>query len=56
MSDRSDNDSPVPEDEYIVENIRDIRWNKDLGRIEYLLKWKDFLDTDNTWEPGELSN
>jgi len=37
--------------EYFVESIQDKRVS--FGKIEYLLKWKGFNDSDNTWEPVE---
>lgn len=49
----SSSDSEVPEGEYIVERIVDSRWVKK-GRghqLQYLVKWKDYGDEDNTWEP-----
>jgi hypothetical protein len=37
-------------DVYIVEDILDDRVDSD-GNPEYLVKWKGFDDSDNTWEP-----
>ena len=34
-----------------VEKIVDKQNNN--GRIEYLLKWEDYSDNENTWEPRE---
>lgn len=34
---------------FIVKEILDKRIKR--GRIEYLIKWKEFPDSDNTWEP-----
>lgn len=39
------------EEEYIVEKVVDMRFNK--GKKEFLLKWKGYPDTENTWEPKE---
>lgn len=36
--------------EYKVEKIVDKRYDAK-GNIEYLLKWADYDDKDNTWEP-----
>lgn len=33
---------------YFIEEIKDKRKNK--GRIEFLVKWKDYDSEDNTWE------
>jgi chromobox protein 1 len=40
------------EEEYIVERIISKRVSKS-GKVEYLLKWKDYSDDQNTWEPRE---
>ncbi|XP_077993556.1 chromobox protein homolog 3-like isoform X2 [Glandiceps talaboti] len=39
------------EEEYQVEKVVDKRIKG--GKIEYLLKWKGYDDTENTWEPKE---
>lgn len=36
---------------YEVEAIRDRRVNKQTGSREYLVKWKDWPEETNTWEP-----
>jgi len=41
----------IEEEEYEVEKCVDKRIVK--GKIQYLIKWKGFEDTDNTWEPIE---
>jgi len=40
------------EEEYVVEKIVDSRKGKG-GKKEYLLKWKGYPDSENTWEPQE---
>jgi len=46
---------PTPEEEeeeeYEVEKVVNKRVVK--GKIQYFIKWKNFPDTDNTWEPDE---
>ena len=34
-----------------VDNIVDKRYNKKNNEFEYLIKWKSWDESDNTWEP-----
>jgi hypothetical protein len=34
---------------FLVEKLLDRRWHK--KRVEYLVKWLNFPDSENTWEP-----
>lgn len=44
-------DGAVQEEEYVVERIVDKRTRN--GVVEYFLKWKNYPDADNTWEPQD---
>lgn len=44
-------DEDVEEDEYNVEDIRAERKNPRTGVLEYLIKWENYPETQNTWEP-----
>lgn len=48
--------SPEPEEEYIVEAIRDWRHNLKNNRKEYLIKWHRYDESENTWEPESNLN
>ena len=39
------------EEEYIVERILDSR--QYYGKLQYLIKWKGYIDEHNSWEPEE---
>lgn len=43
----------LDEEEYDVEAIRGWRYNYKLDRREYLIKWQNYPEKDNTWEPIE---
>lgn len=38
-------------DVFTVEDIRDSRWNSVNSVTEWFVKWKNFPEEDNTWEP-----
>ena len=50
-----DDDMEVEDErEYEAEKILDARRNKEKGnRLEYLVKWKEYTDAENTWEPAK---
>jgi hypothetical protein len=39
---------PVPQEEYEVKDILDVRW-KD-GKREFLIRWKRYSEDHNSWE------
>ncbi|KAI0986983.1 hypothetical protein GJ496_008712 [Pomphorhynchus laevis] len=47
----SDEEKNLSEEEFVVERIAGKRIRR--GKIEYLLKWKGYPSSDNTWEPKE---
>ena len=44
------------EDIYEVEAIREKRFNPERKRTEYLVKWRDWPEQTNTWEPARNIN
>ena len=44
-------DAETAPDEFLVEKIVDHRLKK--GKIEFLVKWRGFSQSENTWEPPE---
>lgn len=50
-SNPSGSDAESEEEDYVVEKIVDRKVHK--GKVEYLLKWKGYDETQNTWEPKE---
>lgn len=46
-------DSEASVEEYAVEAIRKKRTNPKTGLVEYLIKWENYPESDNTWEPQE---
>eukprot|EP01135_Chromosphaera_perkinsii_P000769 Nk52_evm57s151 gene=Nk52_evmTU57s151 len=51
--DAIDEEDEVEEGLYVVEKILDKRWNERSQSYEYLLKWKNWEDKYNSWEPKE---
>jgi ''chromo'' (CHRromatin Organisation MOdifier) domain. len=40
------------EEVYVIEKIVDKKLTKE-GKVKYFLKWKDYPESDNTWEMAE---
>ena len=54
---RSNYSKPPPDliegtEEYEVESIRSHRHHGPRRQLQYLLKWKGYPESDNTWEPA----
>ena len=39
--------------EYIVDRILDSRFNEEDNEYQYLIHWRDFPDSENSWEPWD---
>jgi chromobox protein 5 len=48
---KENSSSDEQSDVYVVERVVDKRIKKQ--RVEYYLKWKDYAEIENTWEPEE---
>lgn len=48
-----DEDEDSDPEEYNVEKIVARRKNPKTGGYEYLIKWENYSDSENTWEPSE---
>lgn len=55
MSDSSEKLDEEDDDEFIIEKICRVKLNSDRCG-EYLVKWKDFLDKENSWESESVLN
>jgi hypothetical protein len=56
---KTDNETEVEDlEEYEAERILDMRKERPDGtkQIEYLVKWKGYMASENTWEPPEHLN
>jgi len=51
MSDQEVSGSEGEEEEYIVEKVVDKRIKH--GVVQYFLKWKNYPESENSWEPAE---
>jgi len=50
----TDDDESLDDDEfYEVEAILGRKYNKRKRNYKYLVKWKNYSEDDNTWEPEE---
>ena len=41
------------EEQYEVEAIRSHRYHGKRKQLQYLVKWKGYPESDNTWEPAD---
>ncbi len=53
--DNEDEDEDEDEDTYVIEKVLDWKKGPD-GALQVLIKWKDYPDEANTWEPFTSMN